>query len=169
MTTSCGDFSESGTWQPKIQSVQSVAVAHTFSASVTFSPRHFSVSTVSKLIGAEASSWGILAFRNKETCIDVFWQWKNRTSYFILLCCLVKPAKPGKSFKHTISTQLSPSVTLCHLPLSSSNCKVGRTGKGTAGRVEEFADATARACANLSQALEVKDKKTRLKDLSQKI
>ena len=56
----------------------------------------------------------------------------------------------GKPFKHNFDI----AVTLCHLPLSSSNCKVGRTGKGTAGRVEEFADATARACANLSQALD---------------
>lgn len=166
MTTSCGDFSESGTWQPKIQSVQSVAVARTFSASVTFSPRHFSVSTVSKLIGAEASSWGILAFRNKETCIDVFWQSKNRKSYFILLSCLVKPAKPGKPFKHTISTQLSPSAT-CPCP------------PAIARWVEQAKELLAGWRSSRTQQREhvpicprpwmVKDKKTRLKDLSQKI
>lgn len=114
MTMSWGDFSASGTWQLKIQSVQSVAVAHTFSASVTFSPRHFSVSTVSQLIGAEASNWGILAFRNKETCIDVFWQSKNTlyqnspTEILLYLAVLFGQASQTRK---TIQTQFRHS---CH-------------------------------------------------------
>ena len=111
----------------------------------------------------------------RHSCIskqrDLHWRFLTVEKQKILRHLAVLFGQASQTRKTIQTHNFDTAVTLCHLPLSSSNCKVGRTGKGTAGRVEEFADATARACANLSQALDdqKKHKKIRLKDLSQKI
>lgn len=174
MTTSCGDFSESGTWQPKIQSVQSVAVARTFSASVTFSPRHFSVSTDllcrnSLVLKHQAEAF--LHFETKRPALTFSDSGKteNRTSS----CCVVWSSQPNQEnhsntqFRHSCYP-LSPSATCPYPP-------------AIARWVEQAKELLAGWRSSRTQQREhvpicprpwmikKKHKKTRLKDLSQEI
>ena len=143
MTTSCGDFSESGTWQPKIQSVQSVAVARTFSASVTFSPRHFSVSTDllcrnSLVLKHQAEAF--LHFETKRPALTFSDSRKteNRTSS----CCVVWSSQQNQEnhsntqFRHSCHP-LSPALVLQQLQGGSNRQRNCWPGGGVRGRNSE--------------------------------